>query len=635
MKINIPRQKALLAAAALSGSLFLAACGGGGGGTTAPPVLQPIVGPVAGIVEGTVSGTANGTTTGVVTGTSVGVSSGSISGTSVGIVNGTVTGTVTQVVGTSTASTNVVNTPVVSTGTVTVTGTVNGTVTGSVSGSVSGTVAGTVTGTVTGVIQGTATGTVTPPAVSAISAQQVAVGFLQSYDALRGSFKAAGADQYSLHDGCFLSNGSSKAYLVNDWNTRPDIQVRNAFDVGSVRAGTPVTVLADRTATNADLTTRREIDIQYSTVFTDGSRDKTATSTIVSGSTSGFRNADGTACTTSESKAAWRFKGNRRIIDFSMASVNEDFDNFVLSNGAERTPNRNFNTYIDLRLRDPANVATYYTISGPGLNTVAEPAREIIAVSPRVLRNDPLFAGKVGNNVDWRDTDSFRFCRVSTTSGNFASAQVANCPVNGATSASYGTFGNATDALADTNFNAFGFVLGGVYNVKVYSGTGWSTINGVAAATPIATYTYTLGSLPYSAAALRPASGNLFPDVNGTVTSVVNNTDTNVIFAQLIRDKSAFTANFAWQALPVLPDGTKASISDFGYFVQGPIAGGAVGTWPRSRQNNNYFPAPGSTSYSLNQAALNGNIGTPNFGSISLVFTNRNGNGIVSGASWN
>jgi trimeric autotransporter adhesin len=62
MKINIPRQTALLAAAVLSGSLFLAACGGGGsssnagpggGGSGSPPAPVSLSGVVAdGLIQG-------------------------------------------------------------------------------------------------------------------------------------------------------------------------------------------------------------------------------------------------------------------------------------------------------------------------------------------------------------------------------------------------------------------------------------------------------------------------------------------------------------------------------------------------------------------------------------------------------
>lgn len=633
MKSQLSPQTALLAIAALSGSLFLAACGGGGGGGSAstPPALAPIAGVTPGIIEGTVSGVANGTTTGTINGTSVGVSSGTINGTSVGVVNGTVTGTVTQVVGTGTASNNVVNTPVSSTGSVTVTGTVTGIVTGTVTGTVNGTVTGNITGTVTGVVQGTASGTVTAPAVSAASAQAIAAAYLQGVDSFFATFKPTGAERFGQLDGCYLENGRSKAFLINDWDNRTDNQVRTAFEIASTRANTSITVLADRTLTNSDGSARRELDLQYSINYTDGTRNNIANTTIISGSSAGSRNADATPCNTSENKAAWRNYGNRRIVDFSMAAVNEDYSRQNLSNGSDKTPNTYYNNYIDLRMRDPANVATYYTISGPGLTSGGNPAI-FIGVSPRLLRSDPLFAGKVGNAVDWRDIDSFRLCRVSASNGAYAPAATANCPVAGASGSTVGAFNNTTEAAADTAFNAFGFVAGGVYNIAVYSGTGWSTVNGFAAATPITTFTHTLNALPYSAVALRPASGTLFPDLNGTVTSVVS-TDTGVSLAQIIRDKSAFTANLTWQTPPVLPDGTRAGILDSVYFVQGPIPG-STASWPRSRQLNIFNPAPGSTSFTLTQPALNSNIGTPNFGQINLTFTNRNGNGVVSGGTF-
>jgi hypothetical protein len=641
MKIHLSRHIIWPSIALLMTGMLLTACGGGGSEPqVTPPVVTPpavalpvLTGSLPGIVEGTIVGTASGTSTGVVSGTSNGVAQGTINGTSMGAINGTVTGTVTQSVSGAVTSAAVVNAPT-NLPSATVTGVVVGAVNGMVNGTVTGTVVGNVTGTIVGAVQGTASGTVTAvPVVSAAPASAIAKSYLQAIDASRVSFNASGTETFTLLDGCYLDQGNSKPFLIADWNSRTDQQARRAFDVGSTRANTAISVLADRSATNPDGTTRRELDIQFSVIYTDGTRNMTATSTIISGSSAGSRNADGTACATPENKAAWRAYGNRQIVDFSMIAINEDVGRSNLSDGSAKTPSVWFNNYIDLRMRDPANVATYYTISGPGLNSGGNTAT-FIAVSPRLLRSDPLFAGKVGNNVDWRDTDSFRFCRVSPTSGNFAPAATANCPTNGASGSSYGTFSNTTEAAADTAFNALGFVVGGVYDIKVYSGNGWQTVNGFASATPMATFTHTLTSLPYSAAALRPASGLLFPDLNGTVTSVVAGTNTSAKIAQSIRDKSAFTADLSWQTTPVLPDGTRAGLGDLSYFVTGPIPGGAAGSWPRSRQNNNYFPAPNSRSFALNQAALNSNIGTPNFGQIALTFTNRNGNGVVSFGTW-
>jgi hypothetical protein len=646
MTLRFSHPARLLAlAAVITGSLLLSACGGGGGGGgSTPPAQTPPnntntntvdnATTVPGVVEGTISGTAQGTITGVVNGTTQGTSTGTITGTSSGNINGTVTGTLTQVVSGSATNTVLNNQQTNTTGTVT--GTVNGTVVGTVNGNVSGTVAGTTTGTVTGVVQGSATGTVTAAPVSQLGAQQAAVGFLQAFDAHHASFKNTGATYYAFDDGCALSNGYSKASSIATFDAEPNKQGRFGLRAGSTRANTAVTVLAERTATNPDNTQRREIDIQYSITYTDGSRDQTATSTIISGSSAGSTNPDGSACVTSENKPQWRFYGNQKKIDFDMVAYNELNNRFLLSNGADMTPAETFNNYIQIALRDPANVATYYTIDGPGIRSFSTgQTLTIIGISPRVLRSAPEFAGKVGNAVDWRDIDSFRFCRVSPTNGSFANAPAADCPTNGASSSSFGSFDNSVAATADSNFNTYTFAIGQLYTLRVYNDDGWKTPGGYLSRTPIITMTHTLAAVPYSAAALQ--SGGLFADPQVTVTSVVGTDTAAAKVAQVLRTKSAFTAQTAW--LPPsgnFPDGSVPGLSGLSLFVQGPTSAAvAPATWPRSRNFIPYYPNIGSTTLNINQSALNPAMSTVNYGQLEWVYSSRNGNIVSLLASFN
>ena len=633
MNRQLSRHAKLLALAALvTGSLLLGACGGGGGGGSGSGGNNPAPpGPVSnvsdnstlpGIVEGTLSGSAEGTSTGVITGVSQGTSAGTISGTSSGQINGTVTGTVTQVVNGNVTSTDFTNTNL--NAVATVTGTIVGTVTGTVNGNVSGTVVGIVTGTVTGVVSGTSTGTVTPVAVSALNAQQVAKGFLQNFDALRSSYKSAGSDYYSLQDACVLGDGNSKPQLIADWDASTDKQARTAFEIGSTRANGTVTVLADRTITTAD-GARRELDIEYAVTYPDGSRDNSAIQTIISGSSAGATMANGTACATPENKPQWRFYGNRKIVNFSMVPTNEILDRYNLSNGLQAAVPEQHNKFLDLRLRDPSKVATYYTISGPGLVFGGAPAT-LVGISPRLLRDAPEFAGKRGNNVDWRDIDTFRFCR--NANGNFVGlANLTSCTTEGANGSTWGSFSNTTAALADTNFNALGMATGSVYTIKVYGDDAWKTPTLIASRTPLATLSYTLTNLPYSAAALDLSAVRAYPDLtNVTLTSVVGVTDTAVSLAQIIREKSAFTANAAWASASLtMPDGTVAKTTDLTYFVSG-RATNTTSAFPGSRQFGSHYPAPNATTVSINQPALTGNMVLPTFGQLALNANNRNGN---------
>ena len=131
---------------------------------------------------------------------------------------------------------------------------------------------------------------------------------------------------------------------------------------------------------------------------------------------------------------------------------------------------------------------------------------------------------------------------------------MADCVLSGASSSSNGTF-TTTAALADSGFDALGFVAGGTYTYKVYNDDGWKTVNGQSTRTPIATYTTTLRTLPYSAVTLAGADINsdLYPRLTSSLSAV------NI--ATAIRNKSAYSTNLSFTALGTMPD---AKIFGFG-----------------------------------------------------------------------
>ena len=208
----------------------------------------------------------------------------------------------------------------------------------------------------------------------------------------------------ALTDGCSLNNGTSKALGVSDYDADTLRVASRQFDIGSIRSD--ITVTDDRTITNPNNTVRREIDVRYVVDYRDGTRDEKATQTLISGSSAGSTLADGSACAASQDSADLRFFGNRKIANTFVTASNEVEDRVLLATGLFATPAVTYNRYIRLGVSDPAKIATYATISGPGLTTTLK------MVSPRLLRDDPLFAGKNGNFVDWRDTDTFKFCRT-------------------------------------------------------------------------------------------------------------------------------------------------------------------------------------------------------------------------------
>lgn len=472
-----------------------------------------------------------------------------------------------------------------------------------------------------------------PPVVVSVApttepALEAATALLAKADALRAtSIPATGAANWALLDGCLLNNGFSKSFAVADFDTDPFAVSSRQFDVGSTRNN--IRVLADRTSVNADGTSRREIDIKFDVTYKDGTKftalaDAIPTDTIISGSSAGSKLADGSACATSESKADWRFYGNRKVINANVGAFNQRYDRTVLTTGLPATPAVVYNKYIRFNVTDPANVAKYVTISGPGI-VAGTPAAPITLkmVSVRLLRDAPEFAGKNGNFVDWKDTDAWQFCR--NTTGGVASAEAADCVTHGATTNNWGFF-NVTSATAlDTSFDALGVVAGGEYTVKVYNDDGWKTVNGQASSTPIATYTAKLANLPFSAAALAGTgvATDLFP-------KVTTNSMTPAQISTAVLAKAAFSMNLSWTAPVAMPDGKTLGWGGLFSFKQGRVDAAQTAFNPASRQFDPTYPAANVTSGTLPVPAAVAKLGLPTYMQYWLSLSNRNGNTVES-----
>ena len=111
--------------------------------------------------------------------------------------------------------------------------------------------------------------------------------FFASYDALSTrSLPATGATAYSLDDACYRDNGQTKAYNITYHDTNLALVLaRDAYRIGQRR--TNLQVSAVRNSVNSNGSSRREIDVQYDVVYTDGSTQKAATETLISGSSQG------------------------------------------------------------------------------------------------------------------------------------------------------------------------------------------------------------------------------------------------------------------------------------------------------------------------------------------------------------
>ena len=462
-------------------------------------------------------------------------------------------------------------------------------------------------------------------------ALDAAKAFLAKYDALLATaIPATGAASTVLNDGCYLADGRSKAYIVADFDSDPLAIASRQSGVGSVRNN--VKVLADRTVTNADGTSRREIDIKYDTTYKDGSKFESPVDTvpdeiIISGSSSGAKMADGNACTTPESKSDWRFYGNRKVVRTVVNAVNERIERTGLATGLSLSPAVVYAKYLNLTVNDPANVATYAIITGPGLSaTTLGATGSLKLLSVRLLRTAPELAGKPGNVVDWRDIDSWRFCATST--GAAASAEVADCALNGGGGNTWGYFNNASGAALDTSFSTLNIRAGDAYTIAVYNDDGWKTVNGQLGKTPIATYTNILRALPFSAATLAGTG----PDTD-LFARFKSSTKTGAEIATAIRTKTAISTDATWSIPSAMPDGRATQLGDIYAFEQGNANTNGT-AFPRSRRILFGYPGAQATSATFTQPAPVSALVVPTFASFQLEYNNRNGNNVWSQYAW-
>ena len=454
-------------------------------------------------------------------------------------------------------------------------------------------------------------------------ALEAAKAFLTKYDAsLATAIPTPGAANTSLSDGCSLRDGQTKAYAIADFDSDPQAVARRQWTVGSTR--TNAAIAADRTSANADGTTRREIDITYAINYIDGTKDENATQTIISGSSSGAKLPDGTACTTPDSKTDWRFYGNRKIVATFVSASNQRLERTSLATGLDKSPRVVYSKFITLGVQDPAKVATYATISGPGLGfaTVGSPGT-LKLLSVRLLRDAPELAGKPGNYVDGLDTDTFQVCSNAAAT-NFAPADTADCVANGARGNSWGVYNRTSGSALDTVFAKFNITKGAAYTINVYGDDGWKTVNGQAGKTPIATYTSTLDNLPLNAEAMAGAAvtADLFARIE-------TSTKTQAEIATAIRTKAAISTGLTWTVPGAMPDSRATALSYVGTYEEGQ-ANATGAAWPASRRFDASFPGPLAASSTVNVPAPAAALVVPTYASFSLRYVNRNGNNIGS-----
>ena len=454
----------------------------------------------------------------------------------------------------------------------------------------------------------------TEPALAA------AKGFLAKLDVLRSSAPTSSSAYLALSDGCYLADGRSKAYIAADFDADPLAVASRQFEIGSTH--TAPQVVAERSSANADGSTRREIDIKYVINYKDGTKNETAEETLVSGSSSGAKLADASTCATPDSKTDWRLYGNRKVVQTSVTAGNERIERTALSTGLPLTPVMFYSKYILLGVSDPAKVATYATVTGPGLGRIplGTPG-PLTLLSPRVLRSDPELAGRPGNAVDLLDTDSFRLCSHGGTGS--APAYTANCAAGGGGGFTWG-FSSISGATVDTVFANLNIKAGDVYTIKVYNDDGWKTVDGQVGKTPIATYTSTLAALPFTAAVLAGTGPET--DLFARITS---SSKTPAEIATAIRTKAAISTELTWKAPGPMPDGRALALSH-NWSIELGQANSTGANWPGSGKTNYSYPGSLATSTTLNTPAPVAALVVPTYAETTLHYVNRNGNFLYS-----
>ncbi|WP_284618196.1 hypothetical protein [Aquabacterium humicola] len=429
-----------------------------------------------------------------------------------------------------------------------------------------------------------------------------------------------GAARMQHADACYLHDGRSRDWLMaeNDGNPAA-LQARDAYRIGQQTLN--VQVLAVRQLSNADGSTRVEVDVQYDQRFVDGSMDVHVRQTLVTGSTHGTPR-----CATPQSGSSWRLLGDQRLVSVAVRARNLRTDMF----DATRTPPLTTTTFrreVRWLISDPMGHARYAIVTGPLLIGGKVYQRSFKFLSPRVMRSAPEMSGKVGNHLNWRDEDTFRICDVQgNASGTPPSAVAADCAGFGASSDNWGFSSSSPSANADLTFANLGMVPGATYVFAIHDDDGWKTVNGQAARTPIATYTAVLDKLPYSFVQMATAGpqGERHPRLSfgGLSLAQVHANAMSVTPAPM---------NMSWNA-PAAPDGRVYRVLQAHEFFSGPKLGNAAGVlYPGYRHLKLSYPASTATSFSgMPVTPLLADMGGKTTVEFALHYVDRNDNEIAA-----
>ena len=457
------------------------------------------------------------------------------------------------------------------------------------------------------------------------SAYQLASDLMANFDDAyaspftRGLYDLTWGDGTKLYDDCFLEDGNTKAlsrtaFESNFLYNGADQNQRNIAEIGVKRSN--LQVLSEATQTNGDGSLRRMITISYDRNYADGTVQLGAHAVLITGSSYGSKMANSSTCTTPDASARVRAYGDRSIVDFWLNAANRRIVSFKLSNGNPTA--MTYDKYIAFWIRDYSGVASYAVVSGPGL-----PSGGLKLLAPRVMRDSPNFGNVTGKYVDWNNFDNFQICRSGTSN---LDATVADCRGYGAQGNRWGKLRYADPAQLDADFASLNLSVGGVYTFKIYNGDGWTSINGQASETPIASYSRVLKALPFNSTALT-----------SLYTAWTVNSSLNVDAAQGFRNKTAFTytttypnpvevafpQKMGWGGGWIYREGSTQVINpDWSNF------------WPATQQEIDIYRAPsttpGNTTVIRTAPAPSSLMVTPDYGELGFWLSSRNGNTVQS-----
>ena len=481
----------------------------------------------------------------------------------------------------------------------------------------------------------------TPPAAvplvtPSVSAQAQALA-ARLDDLFRTAVPVTGAAFTSVRDGCYLNNGYTKDMSITEIDANSAKHLASeAYLIGSTR--TNLRVVAERNITNSDGSTRNEIDTLYDINYADGSKATDAANTMVTGSTVGL-------CATSENSAEPRFLGNQRVVGVSVRARNERNEQRNRLSGAPTTTAVLYANLMQFNVIDPQGNATYAVVSGPGTTTISGVATPFAMklLSTRLMKLDPLLAGKNGNFSNWKPEDAFRICRTPSNlignANNSLPASATDCTL-GASGTSRGwTIGVPASgatvqqlASADTNFANYGFVVGGTYTFKIYNDDGWKTINGEANRTPIATYTAVNDSLPYTFAQMVGNSGladHRFPAITSNLSPAS--------MAYAVTFGPPGSLSLAWNSPATQTDGRVFRLTEAGESFQGTRLTSVPGTpWPAERfYNPTYLPGNATSVNNVPVTPAPATIQFKSYAEFGITYTDRNGGRMYSSVSFN